>query len=67
MSYGNSAYEKLWRVADRAYSEIAWAVQDIASGRIDRSQQKDYRSQRLAEMADELRKVLDEAQPEGVT
>ena len=59
-----SAWRRLYEVADIAYSEMAFAVHDLASRRLS-ERQIDYRSKRLAKTADELRAVLDKVMHES--
>jgi hypothetical protein len=49
--------KRLFDAADIAYSEMAFAVHDLAGRRLS-EKQIDYRSERLAKAADELHAAL---------
>lgn len=53
------AFRGLIDAAEAAYSEMAFAVQDIAGRRLDCEAAIDQRSKRLAAAADNLRKAIE--------
>lgn len=50
---------RLKEAAEAAYSEMAFAVQDLAGRRLTSDEAIDRRSERLAKAADELRIAID--------
>jgi hypothetical protein len=54
--------QRLYHAADIAYSEMAFAVHDLAGRRLS-EEQIDYRSERLAKAADALHLALKNAAP----